>query len=169
MQVPESPIWLLAQNRTEEAEKALCWLRGWVEPKLVQDEFSKLVLYKNNKISRNAMIQGDSNNEEIKKEFVDTADKNKDINSRTENNSNNESNKYCEIRKPEKSKLSNMISDLSQPKMRRALLLMVGFFFFGSANGYVAVRSYSVPVFKELGISVEPYRANVSSIIHFGM
>jgi SP family facilitated glucose transporter-like MFS transporter 8 len=48
LQVPETPIWLLSRCRHEEAEKALCWLRGWVPPRAVKKEFDELVLYSEN-------------------------------------------------------------------------------------------------------------------------
>ena len=41
-QVPEAPIWLLSKGRRIEAQKALCWLRGWVEPAAVQTEYDEL-------------------------------------------------------------------------------------------------------------------------------
>jgi SP family facilitated glucose transporter-like MFS transporter 8 len=45
--MPETPIWLLSRGRYEDAEKALCWLRGWVTPDVVREEFNQLVKYSN--------------------------------------------------------------------------------------------------------------------------
>lgn len=40
--VPESPYWLLTKNRANEARKSLAWLRGWVKPHQVDDEFGEI-------------------------------------------------------------------------------------------------------------------------------
>lgn len=45
LQVPETPLWLLSKNRTEDALKSLQWLRGWVSPKAVETEFKSLQRY----------------------------------------------------------------------------------------------------------------------------
>lgn len=44
-QIPESPIWLLNHDKTAEAEKALCWLRGWVTKDAISVEFEELTNY----------------------------------------------------------------------------------------------------------------------------
>lgn len=44
--VPETPFWLMARNRKEDALKSLMWLRGWVsDPKHVEKEFSEIQRY----------------------------------------------------------------------------------------------------------------------------
>lgn len=44
--VPETPFWLMAKNRKEDAMKSLMWLRGWVsDPKHVEKEFKEIQRY----------------------------------------------------------------------------------------------------------------------------
>lgn len=45
--MPETPSWLLTQNRITEAEKSLQWLRGWVSPQTVHKELIELQNYTN--------------------------------------------------------------------------------------------------------------------------
>lgn len=41
-QIPESPQWYLSKNRSADAKKSLCWLRGWVSYEAVAEEFNDL-------------------------------------------------------------------------------------------------------------------------------
>lgn len=44
-QVPDTPVWLLSQEKEKEALKSLCYLRGWTAPENVHKEFEELVTY----------------------------------------------------------------------------------------------------------------------------
>ncbi|XP_035776350.1 facilitated trehalose transporter Tret1-like [Anopheles albimanus] len=46
--VPETPMWLLSKHRHEDAQKSLQWLRGWVSPKAVEQEFQEMKRYSAN-------------------------------------------------------------------------------------------------------------------------
>lgn len=43
--VPESPYWLMSQDRNEEAIASMQWLRGWVSKKAVQPEYDEISSY----------------------------------------------------------------------------------------------------------------------------
>lgn len=43
--VPETPIFLISKRRTEDALNSLRWLRGWVSPEAVANEFHELQRY----------------------------------------------------------------------------------------------------------------------------
>lgn len=43
--MPESPSWLLSKGRTNDAQKSLQWLRGWVDESAIRKEFTKLQNY----------------------------------------------------------------------------------------------------------------------------
>lgn len=45
MKVPETPLWLLSKKRENEALVSLQWLRGWVSPKSVENEFNEMKRY----------------------------------------------------------------------------------------------------------------------------
>lgn len=36
---------MVSKGKNKQAEKALCWLRGWVEPKTIQTEYLELIHY----------------------------------------------------------------------------------------------------------------------------
>lgn len=59
-QVPDAPIWLLSRNRPEAALKALQWLRGWVAPSAVQNEFEQLQKYKDRSHACNECTKQDT-------------------------------------------------------------------------------------------------------------
>lgn len=126
VQVPETPIWLLSRCRYEEAEKALCWLRGWVSPSAVKKEFDELVLYSENmkKIKHASHSSGENG---VERGTATDAT-------------------------PRAGAFREKIRELIKPQTRRPLSLVLMFFFFQHCSGFTAMRPYMVEVFKDLGL-----------------
>lgn len=52
-------LWLLSKKRESEALKSLQWLRGWVSPKAVKEEFDEIKRYNEYSISCTACIKAE--------------------------------------------------------------------------------------------------------------
>jgi len=52
---------LIAKGRNDKAKKAMCWLRGWVEPEKINPEFLELVHYNEVSGTQGGKIDTDDN------------------------------------------------------------------------------------------------------------
>lgn len=192
-QVPETPLWLLSRGRVNEAEKALCWLRGWVKPQAVNKELnemkdysdsSKLKNQKHNKKSEQLSSATYVNEVNLDDEIntvkltttQDSINKTNVKNVNTELSSkDNDSKHSTENNEPVNSIHHDVpnwkikLQDLVRPEMLKPLRLVIGFFFFLNLSGITAMRPYFVNIFQKLNFPVDPYKATViMSVIQFG-
>lgn len=138
-QVPETPIWLLGKGKKEEAEKALCWLRGWVEPEYVKAEFDELSRYsETSKLKKNrktgvinpGFISDDGTPAHNHKDHVELS-------------------------------LSEKARDFMRPGMMKPLGFIIAFFFFGNFTGITSTRPYMEIIAKELHMPLKPSDAAI--------
>lgn len=58
--VPESPYWLIAKNRIDDAKQSLAWLRGWTTVDRIDDEFMDIhraILQKRRRVAKESRIK----------------------------------------------------------------------------------------------------------------
>lgn len=125
----------------------MCWLRGWVKPAAVKEEFSQLVRY-NEETKRKAALR---TSQEAEQPEADTL-----LNwpgHKTNGKMPGALRWNC----------LHTARDLFRPPTLRPLSLVIPFFFFVHWSGMTAIRPYMVHVFESFHVPIDPNWATVSS------
>lgn len=176
-----------------DAERALCWLRGWVEPRAIRQELLEMIRYsessklrkpspsqmenaaysnhvsiEDEKSAANIRVKSEENSEDPKRksEFV-----NIDLVDRS-NSGAVQVNSRCEENEKRETNIGGdhetdwrvRVKDFLRPEMLRPLGLVVAFFFFLNTSGISAMRPYFIKVFEKLNFPISPLRSTVSTI-----
>ncbi|CAH0381580.1 unnamed protein product [Bemisia tabaci] len=136
-QMPESPSWLIARNRLDDAKKALCWLRGWVEPHEVEEEFQDIVNY--TRISTGVGTILDDSDQSI------------------EGNSLGKKDGY----------LKTQYKQMTDKKILRPLRLIFALFSICGVASVAGNRPYLIGELTELGVPINPKLVLIGALVCF--
>ncbi|KAJ9579588.1 hypothetical protein L9F63_004773, partial [Diploptera punctata] len=143
--VTQTPMWLLSRGRTKDAERALCWLRGWVTPDVVKEEFNQLVQYNSNtKTSTIIQLKTINPSPLSNLEREETNNINEDHNEyRNSIHKDDNDESHCSL---------EILKELLKPPTLRPLMLVIPYFFLYQLGGMASIRPYMVHVFREFGL-----------------
>ncbi|XP_069694805.1 facilitated trehalose transporter Tret1-like [Periplaneta americana] len=166
--VPEAPIWLISKGRIKDAEKALCWLRGWEHGSAVLQELSEMVSYHDSRgissmvrCTQQYGAQADHRNPEFAR-VQGTAEPSAFVNpSFVDDNNEPVTDTIVRVDSDTRSGLIQRAKEMGRPTTRRPLLLLVPFMFFTAWSGYVAVKPFMIQVFTEFQMPVSADWATV--------
>ncbi|KAF6197465.1 hypothetical protein GE061_020171 [Apolygus lucorum] len=137
--VPETPLWLISRGRLNDAEAALCWLRGWVQPREVSGELQSLILY-HKQMTTGLSIKKESSTES-QEELVGINDMS----------------------------LRQKFGYFIRPQMMKPLFLIISYFFFFYASGFQTTRPFLVTVLETYGISQDDAENSIVVIAAVGI
>nr|CAD7202134.1 unnamed protein product [Timema douglasi] len=133
--VPESPYWLITKKRMLDAEKSLCWLRGWVEPKEVQCEFQNLVASLTPQSEKDSTDKTATKHEQIQVQEPE--------------------------QEPSKCRCTFQWRNYTKKTFLKPYFLVSCGFFFGHFSGMTTLQTFAVSIFKTLGTPVDEYVATL--------
>lgn len=173
-----------------DAEKALCWLRGWVKPQTINKELNEMKDYSESSKLKNTAkltkkseqlnavaymneVNLDDETNTVKLTIApDSANAtsikpiNNELNrGNTDDNQNRKKHEPVNNTHHEIANWKIKLQDLVRPEMLKPLRLVIGFFLILNLSGITAMRPYFVNIFQELDFPVEPYKATVSNTV----